>query len=220
MKKRNEIRLFLMCALIVVSSVLLAVGSAWAQASRGRVGSGFNRSDISKMQDEHARSNRDLGTITFHPVEDGFDIEFEKHPMYPVTARSYLNGKKVKKDQCRGECDGMLKVLVMRMVHGQRYNANCSAPSQLPAVAKIIVPPSGGVHCYFEVTQEVDKALARIRQVGGVEALDSWELALSPGDFIKVGDCLDGHEAGTAGFASCVKQSGVRPETLLAIKNP
>lgn len=208
MKKWN---LFALACLFTLTMLLFA-DILLAQAGRPQASSGPSRSQISRMQDEHDREDRTLGKLVFKPTADGFDVEIEKKPMNPFSARPYLNGKKLKNDQCRGDCSGTLKVIVNRIVYGQRFIENCSAPAKLPAVAHIIIPPNGGVTCFFETTYTASASTREIK----IEALDDWEMQLTSEDFIKAGNCLDEHDKGSKGFASCLEGAGIVAPPQLA----
>lgn len=202
----------LILACLFLFSALLFADILLAQSGRPPAASGPSRSQISRMHDEHDREDRTLGKLLFSPAADGFDIELERKPMNPFSVRPYLNGKKIKNDQCRGECSGTLKVIVNRIVHGQRFTETCSAPTHLPAVAHLVIPPSGGVTCFFETTQT---ATATIREVE-IKALADWEMQLSGEDFVKSGACFDEADPGSRAFAACLEKVGIAVPPQLA----
>ncbi len=195
--------------LLMIGVMLLALaGTALAQGDSGPRGGGdFRRSDTSRLQDEHDRTERELGQIVVTPAAGGFDLRIDKKPMNPFTARVYLDGKKVE-DQCRGECSGVLKVTVSRAVHGQRFLSECHAPvGAFPLTASIFIPQAGGIHCGFS------QGASAMVKAGEVTPLAAWELALSPQDFAKVGACHNEHEPDTSGFKACLAGAGIQPDS-------
>ncbi len=193
----------------ILMFTLLLTSPLWAQSpsSRGQGDTDFGRSsEASRLQAEHSRESRTIGTISFVPVAGGFDLTIDKSPMNPYSARVYLDGKKLKNDQCRGDCSGMIKVSLLRTIHGNRHQAECHLELSLPMSAQVFIPPAGGLACNFMLPGSLG---AMTLATGGSEPLPAWELALKPQAFVAVGDCLDQHERATKGFADCVQRAGI-----------